>query len=199
MILQTLQTRSKGLSLSVYVDDIRMVGRTGTLAAMCAELCKHLDNAPPTNLDGAVYLLVLNNMKCHLTCIMLLPTRYLYLDLFRQQDVVRTQNKQRSGNAVVTASEHSTAETVMSSIPSPLMGVSRTLPLTKTSASMPSSYASEMIGHAEQCVDKYCELPGSTPPQRTTVATPCIDDHQFSPSDFTEKKVCLQAARRVSC
>ena len=95
----------------------------GTLAAMWAELRTHLDIDPPTNLDGSVYL----GVKQHEVppdMQMVVAKLQLYLDLFQQQDVVNTQNKQRSGNAVVTASEQSTPAAVMSSIPSPLMGVS---------------------------------------------------------------------------
>lgn len=165
-----------------------MVGKTGTLAAMWAELRKHLDIDPPTKLDGTVYL----GVKQHDVppgMHMVVANRQLYLDLFQHQHVVDTQNKQRSGNAVVTATEQTTAETVMSSSPSPLMGVSSTLPFTRTSAYMSSAYVREMIGHAEQCVDNVCELIGSTPSQLKKVVTPCIDDHHFSPNAFEEKGV----------
>lgn len=132
----------------------------GTLAAMWAELRKHLDIGPPTNLDGPVDLAVKQhdvppNME------MIVAKRNLYASSFTQQDVAHTPCKQCAGNYVMPALGQSTPAGIMTTIPSPLMGVSSFLQFTETSASMPSSYLSEMTGHVEQCVDRDCELTGS--------------------------------------
>lgn len=57
---------------------------------------------------------------------------------------------------------------------------------------MQTSYASEMIGHSEQCVDIYCELTVNNTMYLNTVATPCIYDHLSLPYDFTERGVSWQ-------
>ena len=36
-----------------------------------------------------------------------------------------------------------------------------------------------MEGHAKKCVERHCELANETTQQSYTVATPCMDDHQF--------------------
>ena len=42
-----------------------------------------------------------------------------------------------------------------------------------------SSWSCDMEGHAQNCVERYCELAKKTAEQRYKVATPCMDDHQF--------------------
>ena len=37
----------------------------------------------------------------------------------------------------------------------------------------------DMEGHAEKCVETYCELAHKTTQQLYKVATPCMDDHLF--------------------
>ena len=36
-----------------------------------------------------------------------------------------------------------------------------------------------MEGHAQKCVERYCELANNTTRQLYKVSTPCIDDHHF--------------------
>ena len=62
---------------------------------------------------------------------------------------------------------------------------------------MPLSYVLEMIGHAEQCVERYRELANCKQEQLKQVATPCIDDHNFSTEDFTQKGVLSSQAARI--
>ena len=40
-----------------------------------------------------------------------------------------------------------------------------------------SSWSYDMEGHAEKCVERYCELANKTTQQLHKVSTPCIDDH----------------------
>ena len=42
-----------------------------------------------------------------------------------------------------------------------------------------SSWSYDMEGHAEKCVERFCELANETTQQLYKVATPCMDDHQF--------------------
>lgn len=50
-----------------------------------------------------------------------------------------------------------------------------------------SAYAYEMCGHVKQTVDRYLELAGKPLDSLKKVATPCIDDHQIPPEEFTVK------------
>ena len=54
-----------------------------------------------------------------------------------------------------------------------------------------------MEGHAEKCVERYCELANKTTEQLHTVATPRMDDHQFKEEEEIGSvgelsKVCAQ-------
>ena len=42
-----------------------------------------------------------------------------------------------------------------------------------------SSWSNDMAGHAQKCVERYCELANKTIQQLYKVSTPCIDDHHF--------------------
>ena len=55
----------------------------------------------------------------------------------------------------------------------------------------------EMCGHARQCVDRYLELSGKTEKDPKTVATPCMDDHQFDPQEFITKGHLSHVASRI--
>ena len=98
-----------------------MVGNTGTLAAMWAELHKHLDIVPPTNLDGSVY----RGVKPHGAppdMEIVVAKRQLCEACVKQQEDVHTPSKQRSGNEVLPALGQPTLAGNMSTIPSPSRG-----------------------------------------------------------------------------
>ena len=42
-----------------------------------------------------------------------------------------------------------------------------------------SSWSYDMEGHAQKCVERYCELANNTTRQLYKVSTPCIDDHHL--------------------
>ena len=42
-----------------------------------------------------------------------------------------------------------------------------------------SSWSYDMGGHAQKCVERYCELANKTTQQLYNVSTPCIDDNHF--------------------
>ena len=50
----------------------------------------------------------------------------------------------------------------------------------KPDAETISSWSYDMEGHAKKCVERYCELANKTTQQLFKVATPCMDDHQFT-------------------
>ena len=45
----------------------------------------------------------------------------------------------------------------------------------------------DMIGHAEQCVQRWCELANKGIKDIPVVSTPCIDDHNLRPEDFVDQ------------
>ena len=54
-----------------------------------------------------------------------------------------------------------------------------------------------MSGHADQCVDRYCELAHKTIESLTQVCTPCIDDHQLTPEDNVTQGVLAPVAAQI--
>ena len=47
-----------------------------------------------------------------------------------------------------------------------------------------TSWSYDMKGHAQQCVERCCELAHKTVDQLQNVSTPCLDDHQIKPKDL---------------
>ena len=59
------------------------------------------------------------------------------------------------------------------------------------------SYFYSMEGHADKCVEKYCELAGITADQLKIVATPGIDDHLIAADKFVTKGVLSSVCSRI--
>ena len=59
-----------------------------------------------------------------------------------------------------------------------------------------SSWSYDLEGHAQKCVERYCELANKTSQQLHKVATPCLDNHQFKEEEMGSvgelSKVCSQ-------
>ena len=59
-----------------------------------------------------------------------------------------------------------------------------------------SSWSYDMAGHANKCVERYCELANKTTQQLYKVSTPCIDDHHFKEEEMKSvgelSQVCPQ-------
>merc|ERR1711867_179020 len=55
----------------------------------------------------------------------------------------------------------------------------------------------DMIGHAEQCVLRWCELAHKEIKDIPTVGTPCIDDHNLRPEDLVEKGALSHVCARI--
>jgi hypothetical protein len=54
-----------------------------------------------------------------------------------------------------------------------------------------------MIGHAQQSVERYCELAKTTVASLKKVTTPCMDDHLIPPEDFVSKGELSPVAARI--
>ena len=60
------------------------------------------------------------------------------------------------------------------------------------------AYQYSMKGHAQSCVEKYCQMTGTDISTLKAVPTPCLDDHMIPPEDFSEKgKLHTEAAKVV--
>ena len=75
---------------------------------------------------------------------------------------------------------------------------------TKTNSSKPCvdmstvrGFEYRMIGHAQQSVERYCELAKTTVASPKKVTTPCIDDHLIPPEDFIAKGELSPVAARI--
>ena len=59
-----------------------------------------------------------------------------------------------------------------------------------------SSWSYDTVGHAKNCVQRYCELANKTTQQLYKVSTPCIDDHHFKEEELKSlgelSKLCSQ-------
>ena len=59
-----------------------------------------------------------------------------------------------------------------------------------------SSWSYDVEGHAQKCVERYCELANKTTQQLYKVSTPCIDDHHFEEEELKSvgelSQVCSQ-------
>ena len=66
----------------------------------------------------------------------------------------------------------------------------------KPETSTISSWSYDMEGHVKTSVERYCEFANRTTQQLHTVATPCMDDHQFKEEEVGSvgelSKVCSQ-------
>eukprot|EP00973_Karenia_brevis_P021125 2905578-Karenia_brevis.AAC.1 len=54
-----------------------------------------------------------------------------------------------------------------------------------------------MPGHADQAVEKDCELSGKSLSTLKYFAKPCIDDHELAPEDFETVGVLTDVCARI--
>eukprot|EP00973_Karenia_brevis_P035243 4861661-Karenia_brevis.AAC.1 len=55
----------------------------------------------------------------------------------------------------------------------------------------------DMTGHADQAVEKYCELSGKSISSLKYFSKPYIDDHELSPEDFETVGVRTDVCARI--
>ena len=63
-------------------------------------------------------------------------------------------------------------------------GAIEKLPVSEKSDADISSWSYDREGHANKCVERYCELANKTTQQFFKVATSCIDDHHFTEEEM---------------
>ena len=63
-------------------------------------------------------------------------------------------------------------------------GATEKLPYTEKLGANISSWSYDIEGHANKCVERYCQLANRTTQQVFKVATPCADDHQFNEEEM---------------
>ena len=147
--------REKGLFLSVYVDDIKLIGRNQNIDPMWKVLNKEVDLGEPTSFFDH------ENLEC--------TERPCEI----RKDIV---DKYRT----VFASRVSA-------------GATEKLPCSKNLRISSRSY--DMEGHANKCVERYCELANKTTQQLYKVSTPCTDDHHFKEEE--ELKICRRNVKSL--
>ena len=140
--------REKGLFLSVYVDDIKLAGKTENKEPTWKFLMKDVDLGEPTPFLDHVYL-GCTQIECHISNDVVAN----YRDMFESR--ISAGGKEK---LPTRASVKPDVETI-------------------------SSWSYHMEGHAKKRAERYFELSNKTTWQLYTVATPCMDDHQFKEAE----------------
>ena len=163
------------LFLSIYVDDFKMAGNASALPKMWARLQKKIDLEPPVKMDGNVYL-GCGQDEISPDPTMIAEKRKMFSDLLTPTIKIElTPEEEAESNLVEDKYEIKN----------------------KPSKSPVRAYQHAMAGHAQSCIDRYCELAKITEKSIKPAATPCIDDHQLSPDDFVNKGCLSDVAARI--
>ena len=189
------------ISLNAYVDDLKMVGKAENIKPMWESLRKVLDLDPETDLVDHVYL------GC--TQINHKPPREVVesKQKFFAQLMSKKGSEPKEGGdidllslAYAFSGWNMPPETAGGSKPEETYVHPSVLnpTLTKDDYDKIKGWGLDMTGHAEQCVQRYCELTGANPKNFKKFATPCMDDHQFTGPEMQGKgKLSDVAARAV--
>ena len=159
---------TKGLWLSVYVDDFKMAGPKKNIAPMWAELRKLLALEPPVPSGENTYL-GCTSKRVEIPAALVAEKRALIKRYSTPQSEIPE-------NSLPSADEGP----AMSNSVAPVRG-----------------WQYDMCGHAAQCVDRYCELAKTNESNLKRVETPCIDDHQLSEAEFAERCVLHRECARI--
>ena len=151
--------RKQGLFLSVYFDDIKMVGKKQNMAPMWKKLMKNVDLDEPRSFLDHVYL------EC---------TRR---ECKPKEDIVEQYKEMFESRISADASEQ-------------LPGAVK--PHAKTVV-----WSYDMEGHAQKCVERYCELANKKTEQLYKVfSSLCLDDHHVKKEELESvgelSEVCSQ-------
>jgi len=177
--------KQQQLFMSIYVDDFKMSGKKENLAPMWAKIGKSLDLEPASSLDGNVYL------GCGQRNVVV-PTqtvteKHEFFDrlLHGTIDLKDTPEDAQENHLTQNKKVRKTK-----------------VKIPKAATSVPSSYKTQgyhydMCGHAQQCVERYCELAKVTESTLKQVETPCIDDHMLQPEDFEKPGKLAPVAARI--
>ena len=186
------------LFLSVYVDDFKMVGKKENLLKMWETMRKYVDLEPETELSDNVYL-GCNQSRASPDQSLLLEKNQLFKKLTTHEKVLaegdlygpntettseaagdRGSKRKKASKNPTTATDHRTIKPYPPSC------------LAKTKA-----WNYDMIGHAEQCVQRWCELAKKETKDLPFVGTPCIDDHDLRPEDLITQGALVDVCSRI--
>ena len=209
--------RSLQLFLSVYVDDFKMAGKEKNMDAMWAKLSEKLDLEPPTPLDGNIYLGCKQD-EVKVNSEMLKNKEDMHKTLFKGSSKDATGNlsdiyNHKDGKATL----HAGGDSMPGQVPTLTSrcterGGDNNIIMKTFSANANfgnptaggdshagpvKAYQHDMSGHAEQCVEKYLELANMTVADLKKVATPHLDEYQFTTEDFETKGVLSPVASRI--
>ena len=148
--------RTRGLFLSVYVDDIKLAGKTENIEPTWTTIMKDVDLGEPTSFLEHVHLgCTQRECKPNQTYVGCTQREYISKDIVKNfRSMFDSRNSAGAKEKLPTrASGKPDAETI-------------------------SSWSYDMEGHAKKCVERYSELANKTTQQLNKVATPCMDDHQ---------------------
>ena len=198
--------RKERLFLSVYVDDFKMVGKSENLSAMWKKIRKDISLEPETELAENVYL-GCNQREVQPELQLLEDKNTLFKKL--------TIHAIAEGDPCEESKAHGgKGQTGKDKKPNAGMNLAGGDPCreiksaggdsSKSRESYPPADISktrawnyDMKGHAEQCVNRWCELAEKEIKDIPVVGTPCIDDHNLRPEDFVEKGVLSHVCARV--
>ena len=179
--------RQKRLFLSVYVDDFKMVGKRENITDMWNRIRKEIDLDPETELIENVYLgCNQKEVQPDLQCLNSKNELFKKLTTYAIAEGVLCeadlkQETPQAGSMILAGGDPSSSR--------------RSYP--KTDVSKTRAWNYDMIGHAEKCVERWCELANKEPKDLPMVGTPCIDDHNLRPEDFIEKGELSQVCQKI--
>ena len=201
--------RQHRLFLSVYVDDFKMAGQDSSMITMWKELKRDIDLEPATPFHGNTYLgcgqktapVKEDIVKTKNTLFRKLVKADRQLEKFSTSQGSETDASDVEQHLIPRkkAKAKAKAKNRAKSQP-PSSGASGNVE--RSAAFAPQSkktkaYQYEMAGHAEQCVDRYCELANADVSELKRVATPCMDDAIIPPEDFEHKGNLSPVASRI--
>ena len=79
-------------------------------------------------------------------------------------------------------------------------GATGKLPGWETPHAKTVAWSYDMEGHAQKCVERYCELANKKTEQLYKVSSPCLDDHHFKKEELESvgelSNVCSQMVKK---
>ena len=187
------------LYLSVYVDDYKMAGKAANVPLMWERLGLKLDLEPAVPLHDSVYL-GMQQMDVEVPW-----------DLVKQKRELLSNLGSKPGSAEVpkpAGGDSGRATQLGATLGRASDNADTPTPTRRGAEKGPRMDKDEngkdinawkymMTGHAEQCVERYCELANKTIDQLKLVATPSIDDHLLDPEDMTSQGELSHVAARI--
>ena len=182
----------KKLFLSVYVDDFRMAGLSSEIQSMWKLLGQALD------LDPAVPSYENTYLGCNQHVIQ--PPESV---ISSKKELLEQLTNPAPANSDLHGDEHAERELEPKSKSKKKktkkkgkVAISANN-LSQTNQPDIKAWVHDMIGHSQQCVERYIELANKPIESLTNVQTPCIDDHQFGPDDLIEQGELAEVAAKI--